>query len=93
MATVTITFGPKTKNYTVSGANLIRLQNWAIAAYPTIPNPTFGQVGHELEGPTIVNPDPVGSAMDALWSGLRANVISIEKATSVAAVAQPADLT
>lgn len=80
MATVTITFGPKTQNYAVSGANLIRLQAWANAVYATLPN---GQV----------NPDPVGSAMDAVWQGLRNNVISWEKANSVAAVPTPGDLT
>lgn len=80
MATVIITFGPKTRTYTVSAGSLTRLNAWATAAYATLPN---GQP----------DPDPVGSAIDAVWQGLRNNVISAEKAGSVAAIPTPGDLT
>lgn len=81
MATVTITFGPKTKTYTVIAGSLTRLQNWAAIAYPFL-----------ADGVTP-NPDPVGSAIDAIWQGVRNNVIASEKASTVAAVPTPGDLT
>lgn len=89
MANVTFTFGPKTKTFVVSAGSLTRFSNWAAVAYATIPNPdtTPGQPA------TIPNPDPVGSAIDALWAGIRANVMSVELATGVAAVVKPVDLT
>lgn len=90
MATITIAFGPKTRTYTVTAGNLTRLSNWATAAYATIPNPLAGQNGQPA---TIANPDPVGSAIDAVWAGLQANVKSSEQAASVAAVPLPADIT
>ena len=91
MATVTFTFGAKTKSFTVSAANVTRFSNWAAAAYPTIPNPAFP--GTPGAPPTLPNPEPVLSAIDALWQGVKNNVISYEKGLSVAAVPIPGDLT
>jgi len=91
MATVTFTFATKTKTFTVSAASANRFAAWAAAAYPTIPNPAFpGTPGAPA---TLPNPEPVLSAIDALWAGIRANVRNYEKNLGVAAVATPGDLT
>ncbi len=86
----TIAFGPKSRTYTVTAGSLTRLSNWATSAYATIPNPQAGQIGQPA---TIPNPDPVGSAIDAIWAGIMANVKSSEQSTAVAAITPPADLT
>lgn len=84
MASVTFTFGPRSKTFTVAAQSVTRFQAWALAQYPTV---------SDGNGGTIPNPDPVTSVIDGLWSGLRASVIAYEKAQAVAAVATPADLT
>jgi hypothetical protein len=91
MATVTFTFAAKTKTFTVSAGSATRFAAWAAAAYPTIPNPAFpGTPGAPA---TLPNPEPVLSAIDALWAGIVANVKRYEKSLGIAAVATPADLT
>lgn len=95
MATVTFTFANKTKSFTVSAASATRFAAWAAAAYPTIPNPAYNPalpVDPVTNPVTIPNPEPVLSAIDGLWAGIKANVMSMEKAAGVAAVATPADL-
>jgi len=94
MATVTFTFGPKTKSFTVSPAGVARFMDWAAAAYPTVPNPAY--VDPETTStvsPTIPNPDPVISVIDGLWAGVRNNVRGYEKQQGVAAVPDPTDVT
>lgn len=88
MATVTFTFGSKTKSFTISAASASRFAAWATAAYSTIPNPDTspGQPA------TIQNPEPVLSAIDALWAGIKANVRNFEREQAKAAVAEPGDL-
>lgn len=94
MATVTFTFAAKTKSFTVSAGSATRFAAWAAAAYPTIPNPAYDPLLPPTGGntPTIPNPEPVLSAIDALWAGIKANVMSYEKDVGVRAVATPADL-
>lgn len=74
MATVTFTFGAKSKSFTITAGSATRLTNYATAAYP-------------------LSPDPVISMIDAIWAGVRANVVNSELTTGVQAVAIPADLT
>lgn len=93
MATITFTFANKTKSFTVTAGNANRFAAWALAAYPTIPNPAYDPVSNPGVPRTIVNPEPVLSAIDALWAGIKANVISTERQTAHTAVAEPADLT
>lgn len=90
MATVTFTFATKSKSFTISAPNAARFAAWAAAAYPTIPNPAFGAPGEPL---TLPNPDPVLSAIDGLWAGIKANVLSYEREIAKMAVVEPADLT
>jgi len=93
MPNVTFTFGAATKTYTITAANAARFLAWATAAYPTIPNPAYDAVTNPGVPQTIPNPNPVASAIDGLWAGIRNNVISHEKSLGAAAVAQPVDLT
>ena len=89
MATITFAFGNKSKTYTITAGNAARLAAWATAAYPTIPNPDKS----EGAPATIPNPEPVLSAIDGLWAGIKANVINYEREVGKKAVAEPADLT
>lgn len=95
MATVTFTFANKSKSYTISAGSAQRFSDWATAAYPTIPNPSYNPALPPTGGntPTIANPDPVTSAIDALWAGIKANVMGNEKDVAVKAITPPADLT
>lgn len=96
MAAITFTFGASTKTYTITAPNAQRLVNWATGAYPTIPNPAYDNakpVDPVTNPQTIPNPTPVLSAIDGLWAGIRANVISSEKATATGAIVPPAGLT
>ena len=96
MATVTFTFGNKTRSFTVSAANVARFVAWAAAAYPTVPNPAYPSPdanGKSTVPATLPNPEPVLSAIDGLWAGLRANVINHEKQVAMKAIATPEDLT
>jgi hypothetical protein len=90
MPSVTFTFGNKTKTFDISGPNAARLVAWATAAYPTIPNP---QAGEEGQPTTLPNPEPVLSAIDGLWAGIRANILAHEREVARKAVAEPGDLT
>jgi len=96
MPSVTFSFGAKTKTFTVSAGGVARFHAWALATYPTIPNPTFNpalpinQVTNPL---TIPNPDPIISAIDGMWEGFRTNVKNWEKSVAVGAVASPPDVT
>lgn len=86
--TVTITVGPKTFTTMITAGNATRFQNWAAAAYPTIPNPAFTpSCGCPA---TITNPDPTMSALTAIWTGMVNNVINFERAQAKAAVPEPA---
>lgn len=95
-ASVTFTFGPKTKTFTISAGNVARFQAWALAAYPTIPNPAYvtpcGTPLPDCLPQTIPNPDPVLSAIDGLWAGIKANVLSFERENAKRAVAEPGDI-
>jgi hypothetical protein len=96
MATVTFTAGPKTKSYTITAGSLTRLGAWAAAAYPTIPNPAFNAaipVDPVTNPRTITNPEPVLSAFDALFAGVKANVRSYEDQAAKTAIVPAADLT
>ncbi len=93
-ASVTFTFATKSKTFTVSAANAARFAAWAAAAYPTIPNPAYvTPCGTPLPAclpQTIPNPDPVLSAIDGLWAGIKANVLSFEREKAKAQVTEPA---
>lgn len=89
MATITFTFGGKSRTYTITAGNAARLAAWAAAAYPTIPNPDKS----EGQPATIANPEPVLSAIDGLWAGIKANVLSHEREKAKKSVAEPGDLT
>lgn len=89
MATVTFTFGAKSRTYTITSGNAARLAAWAAAAYPTIENPDKS----EGQPATIPNPEPVLSAIDALWASIKANVISYEREVAKKAVVEPEDIT
>lgn len=95
MATVTFTVATKTYSTTVTGPNATRFGAWAAAAYPTIPNPAYNpELPTNGSNPvTIPNPEPAISALEAVYRGLRNNVISWEREQAKAAVAEPADLT
>lgn len=93
MATVTFTFANKTRSFTVSAGSATRFAAWALAAYPTIPNPAYDPVSNPGVPQTIPNPEPVLSAIDALWAGIRANVRSYEDTIAKAAVTPSGDLT
>lgn len=93
MATVTFTFATKTKSFTISAGSASRFAAWAAAAYPTIPNPAYDPVTNPGVSQTIPNPEPVLSAIDGLWEGVKNNVKSYEKELGVKAVTTPADLT
>lgn len=96
MATVTFTFANKTKSFTVSAGSATRFAAWAAAAYPTIPNPAYDpskSIDAVTNPQTLLNPEPVLSAIDALWAGIKANVMSSEKDVAVKAITPPADLT
>ena len=79
---VTFTVGGSTYSTTITGANAARGLAWATAAYPTIPNPAFYPNCNPVPGPcapaTLPNPDPVKSALAAIWQGIIANVQSSE---------------
>lgn len=89
MPVITFTFGNKSQSYTISAPSSVRLSNWASLAYSTIPNPQAGQVGQPL---TIPNPEPILSAIDALWTGIKNNIKSSEKSALQAAISDPTDL-
>lgn len=96
MANVTFTFGNKTKTFVVTPANAARFAAWAAAAYPTIPNPAYDPakpIDAVTNPQSIPNSEPVLSAIDGLWAGVKNNVIGWEKEQAKAAVATPADLT
>lgn len=96
MATVTISFGPKTRSYTVSPANITRLQNWINPQFPTIPNPAYN---HSLppnpvtNPPRLPNPEPVLSYIDSLWATIKREVREYEQNQVKQAVPTPDDLT
>lgn len=89
MANITI----GTKTYVVTAQTMTRLNAWAAATYPTIPNPAYDPVSNPGVSRTLPNPDPLGSACDAIRDGLWNNVKGWEKAQALAAVASPSDLT
>lgn len=94
-ATVTFTIGNKSKTYTISAANAARANAWAAAAYPTILNPAFDPakpVDPTTNPQTITNPEPVLSAIDGLWEGIKNNVISWEHEQGKKAVPNPAPI-
>jgi len=96
MATVTFTFGAKTKSYTVSAANVIRLQNWINPQFPTIPNPGYnpGLPIDPVTNPlTLPNPEPVLTFIDTLWNGIKQDVRQYEQNQTKQVVPLPDDLT
>lgn len=90
---ITFSFGNKSKTFVITGANAMRIVQWATDAYPTIPNPAYvTPCGSPLPAclpQTISNPEPVLSAINGLWEGLKANVISNDRAKAHGAVAEP----
>lgn len=92
-ANITFTFGNKTKTFVVSAPNAQRIVDFATAAYPTIANPAFNPAcTSSCPPPTIANPDPVGTMIDALWEGIRASVRNNEKVNALKAVPDPSDI-
>jgi len=90
---VTFTVGGSTFSTTITGPNAQRGLAWATAAYPTIPNPSYdpNKPTDPVTNPqTLPNPDPVKSALAAIWQGIIANVQSSEKATAQKAIVEPA---
>jgi len=96
MATVTFTFGNKTKSYTVSAANVQRLQNWINPQFPTIANPAYNPTlppDPVTNPPRIPNPDPVTSFIDSLWAKIKQEVREYEQNQAKQVVPLPDDLT
>jgi len=91
---VTLTIGASTYSTTITAPNAQRGLAWATAAYPTIPNPAYDPNCDPAKGTcaaaTLPNPDPVKSALAAVWQGIIANIQSSEKATSQKAIVDPA---
>lgn len=78
-ATITFSAGGTTRTYTITNANAARIVAYATATYGTLADGT-------------VNPDPVGSMLDAIWSGIQNNVLRVERETAHSRVADPADI-
>lgn len=96
MAAVTFTVGTKTFSTTITAGNATRAAAWAAAQYPTIPNPSFNPAipEHPVSNPrTLPNPEPVISALAAMYQGMKDNVRRWEQDQSKSAVALPGDLT
>ena len=96
MVTVTISFGPKTRNYTISAANITRLQNWINPQFPTIPNPAYNPTlppDPVTNPPRIANPEPVLSYIDSLWASIKQQVREYEQNQTKQAVPLTDDLT
>ncbi len=92
MADFTFTFGPKTRTFTTTASNSARIQSWCLFAYPTIPNPAYTGPGSGVSS-TLPNPEPVLSAIDGLWQGIKDNVKNSEKATAINTIPPPGDIT
>src|SRR5665213_1858758 len=90
---VTFTVGGSTFSTTITGANATRGLAWAQATYPTIPNPAYDPNCNPVPGPcapaTLPNPDPVKSALAAMWQGMINNIINTELTNAVKTIAQP----
>lgn len=97
MPAVTFTVATKTFSTTITGPNATRFGAWAAAMYPTIPNPAYPSpdpvTGEPTAPPTIPNPEPAISALEALFRGLKTNVLNWEREQSKKTVPEPADLT
>lgn len=95
--TVNFTVGPSIFSTTITAPNAARLQAWALAAYPTIPNPAFDPAcivppASSCPPLTLPNPDPGKSALAAIWQGIINNILGNEKAVSTKAIADPAPI-
>ena len=96
MATVTFTFGPKTKSFTVSSANVTRLQNWISPQFPVISNPAYNPSlpPDPVTNPVMLpNPEPVLSFIDSLWASIKRQVREYETNQTKQAVPLTDDLT
>ncbi len=93
MADFIFTFGPKTRTFTVTASNSARIQAWCLVAYPTIPNPAYTGRSDTINPPTLPNPEPVLSAIDGIWAGIKDNVKNSEKVTAVNAIPPAGDIT
>lgn len=90
---VTFTIGAQSFSTTITAQNAARALAWATAAYPTIPNPAYDPACTQSCAPaTLPNPNPVQSALAAVWQGIKNNVIASEHAASEATLPTPGDL-